>query len=109
VRLARRDDLEARLITELDQQLRERERALANPPDSHLLDRVVAGGGRVERGDVRGAGEKAPRTRRVLEVRLEGERPSMRLPADEGRLEPLSDVRPHVQPARPGPAAEPLD
>ena len=50
---------------------------------------------------------RAPR--RVLELRLEGERPRVRLPADERRLEPVREVRPDVEPARAGPAAEPLD
>src|SRR5689334_3353948 len=82
--LTRGDDLEARLVAEIDQELGQRERALANPSDSHLLDHVVAGGRRVERGNVRGAGEESPRAGRVLQLRLEGERPGVRLPADEG-------------------------
>ena len=107
--LARRDDLEAGVVAEVDQELGERERALADPRHADLLDHVVAGRRRVERGDVRRAGEEAPRARGVLELGLEGERPRVRLPADERRLEPLGEVRPHVEPAGAGPAAEPLD
>ena len=44
----------------------------------------------------------------VLELRLEGERPGVSLPADERGLEPLRDVGPHVEPARARAAAEPL-
>src|SRR3954451_12467404 len=45
-----RDDLEARLVAEVDQKLRERERALADPWHADLLDHVVAGRCRIERG-----------------------------------------------------------
>ena len=58
--------------------------------DADLLDHVVAGRRRVERGHVRRAGEEAARAGRVLELRLERERPRVRLPADERRLEPLA-------------------
>ncbi len=107
--LARRDDGETGLVAEVDQELGEHERALADPRHTDLLDHVVAGRRRVERGDVRRAGEKAPRACGVLELRLEGERPGMSLPADERGLEPFRDVRPHVEPARARAAAEPLD
>src|SRR5207237_10585339 len=43
-----------------------------------------------------------------FELWLEGERPRVRLPADERRLEPLGEVGSHVEPGRAGPAAEPL-
>src|SRR4029453_9914382 len=71
---ARRDDLEPHLVAEVDQELRERERALADPGHTDLLDHVVAGGRGVQGGYVRRAGEEAPRPRRVLELGLEGER-----------------------------------
>src|SRR3954451_5847241 len=104
-----RDDLEARLVAEVDQKLRERERALADPWHADLLDHVVAGRCRIERGHVRRAGEEASSPRGVLELRFEGERPRVALPPDECGLEPLGDVRPHVEPAGAGAAAEPLD
>src|SRR6201986_436872 len=86
--LAGRDDLEPRLVAEVDQELGERERALADLRDADLLDHVVARGRRVEGGNVRCAREEAARARRVLELGLERERPRVRLPADERRLEP---------------------
>ncbi len=45
----------------------------------------------------------------VLHLLLEGERARVRLPAGEGRLELLGEVRAHVQPAVPRASAEPLD
>jgi hypothetical protein len=108
-RVAGASDLAPRLVQELDQERRERERALADPLHPDLLDHVVARRRGVERRHVRRAGEKAAHARRVLELGLEVERARVALPADEGRLEPLGEVGPHVQPARPGAAAEPLD
>src|SRR6266550_4930153 len=84
--LPRRDDLEPGLVTEVDQELREPERALADPGQADLLDHVVAGGRGVQGGYVRRAGEEAPRPRRVLELGLERERPGVSLPADERGL-----------------------
>src|SRR5438270_7988878 len=88
-RLARARDLEACGVERVDQELRQREGALADPFHADLFDHVVAGGRGVERGHVRRAGQEAARAGRVLELRLEGERPRMTLPADERRLEPL--------------------
>ncbi len=84
-------------------------RALADPVDADLLDHVVAGTRRVQRGHVRRPRQEAPHAGRVLELRLERERARVALPADERRLEPLREIRPDVQPACAGPAAQPLD
>ena len=91
-----------------DEELRLAGRALTDALDADLLDDVVARGRGVQGGDVRRAGEEAGDAVRVLELRREVERPLVRLPADEGRLEALNEVRSDVEPARPGPAAQPL-
>ena len=101
--------LEAGLVGEVDQQLRLAERVLTDAVDADLLDQVVARGRGVERRHVRRAGEEARRAGRVAHLLLEAERPLVRLPAGEGRLEPLGEVRADVEPAVAGPAAEPLD
>src|SRR5438128_6845681 len=54
-------DLEARLVQQIDQQLRQRKRPFADPVDADLFDHVVAGGRRVERGHVRRARQEASR------------------------------------------------
>ena len=92
-----------------DEQLGLPHRVGADPVDSDLLDDVVARGRRIEGGHVRRAGQEAPRAVRVLELGLEAERPRVRLPADERRLERLGQVGADVEPARARPAAEPLD
>ena len=102
-------DLEAGGVEQVDQELRERERALADPVDADLLDHVVARGRRVERRHIRRAREEAPRAGGVLELRLERERARVALPADERRLEALGEIGPDVEPARARAAAEPLD
>src|SRR3954462_4750935 len=83
-----RDDLEARLVAEVDQKLRERERALADPWHSGHLDHVVAGGCRIGGGGVGGAGGEAPPPRGVPEPRLKGERPRGAPPPDKRGPEP---------------------
>src|SRR5713101_1688075 len=94
---------------QVDQELRQVERALANARDADVLDDVVACRRRVQCGNVRRAGEEAADARRVLELRLECERARVTLPADEGRLETFREIGAHVQPASAGAAAQPLD
>ena len=101
--------LVARVVGQPDQEVGERERALADPVDADLLDHVVPGGGGVQGGHVRRPGQEARDPLRVLELGLERERPSMPLPADERGLELLDQVGADIQPPRPGAAAEPLD
>ncbi len=91
--------LEAGLVGEVDQELRLAQRVLADPVDADLLDQVVAGRRRVQRGDVRRPGEEARRAVGVLHLLLEAERPLVRLPARVRRLEPLGEVGADVEPA----------
>src|SRR3989442_6433428 len=98
-RIARAADLEAGLVEQVDQELRLPDRVLTYAIDADLLDQVVAGSRRIERGHVRCAGEEAADPVRVFELRLEAERARMSLPADEGRLEDAGEVRPDVKPA----------
>src|SRR4029077_4053748 len=107
--VARAADLEAGLVTEIDQQLRLPDRVLADPFDADLLDQVVARSRCVERRHVRRAGQKTCRAVGVLELGLEAERPRMSLPADECRLEYVREIGTDEEPAVPRPAAEPLD
>ena len=81
----------------------------ADPLDADLFDQVVAGGGRVERGHVGGAGEKARRAGCVAHLLLERERRLVGLPARVARLEQLGEIGTNVEPAVARPAAEPLD
>src|SRR3954470_4782632 len=73
LRVARAADVEARRVEEVDQQLCLLNRLRANPLDADLLDQVVSGRRRVQRRDVRRAGEEARRALRILELRLEAE------------------------------------
>src|SRR2546423_1361597 len=107
--VARASHLEACALEKSGQEVGLLERAPPDPVDADLLDHVVAGGGRVERGHVRRAGEEPRRPLRILELRLERERPRVRLPAHERRLELGDEVRAYVEPRRAGAAAEPLD
>ena len=99
LRVARARDPEAGRVGESDQQLGLAERVGADPLDADLLDQVVAGRGRVERRDVRRAGQEARRAGRVAHLLLEGERRLVRLPAGVGRLEPLGEIGADVEPA----------
>ena len=92
-----------------DQQVGLPERIGADPLDADLFDQVVTGSGRVERGDVRGAGEKARRAGCVAHLLLERERRLVGLPAGVARLEQRGEIGADVQPAVARPAAEPLD
>src|SRR5205085_4780333 len=85
------------------------QRVRTDPLDADLLDQVVAGRARVQRGDVRRPGQEPRNAVRILQLRLEGERSRVRLPARHRRLEPLDQIGTHVQPAGAGAAAEPLD
>src|SRR6266540_5266918 len=104
--VARAADLESASLEQFDQQLGLPDGVLADALDADLLDQVVTGRRRVESGDVRRAREKASRTVRVLELGLETERPCVRLPAGERRLEHVGEIRTHVEPAVSRPAAE---
>src|SRR5438045_1448884 len=108
-RVTRGPRLEPVLVEELEQERRLLERALADPGDADLLDHVVACGGGVEGGHVGRPGQEARGAVRVVLPRLEGEGPRMRLPAGERGLERLGQIRSHVEPCSPRPAAEPLD
>ena len=107
--LARADDLEPGLVEQAHEQLGLPHGVVADPVDADLLDDVVARRRRVERRHVRCAGQEAPRACRVLELGLEAERPRVRLPADERRLERLGQVGADVEPAGARAAAQPLD
>ena len=106
--ISRAAELEPARVEQVDEQLRQDERALANAADADFFDHVVARGRGVQRGHVRRAGEEAPRALRVLELGLEGKRARVPLPADERRLEPLGEIGAHVQPPGAGAAAQPL-
>ena len=108
-RLARRGELEAGRVDELDEQRRLAHRVGADPLDADLADDLVAGARGVVGGDVRRAGEEPRRAGRRLHLGLERERPRVTVPAGERGLELLGEVGPHVEPAGARPAAEPLD
>jgi hypothetical protein len=109
IRVARARQLEAGAVEELDQERGLCPRALADPLDADLFDQVVACCRGVEGGDVGRPGEEPRRAVREVHLGLERERPRVRLPAREPRLEPVGQVGPHVEPARARPAAQPLD
>src|SRR5439155_12465028 len=108
-RIAWTSNLEAGGPEKVDQELRLAHAVRADPADPDLLDQVVARRRGVERGNVRSAGEESRRAGRILELRLECKRPRVRLPARECRLEGVGEIRTDIEPAVPGPAAEPLD
>src|SRR5436190_15523728 len=109
LRLLRPDDVEAGALEHLGEERGLLHRTLPNTADSDLLDQVVARRRRVERRDVRCAGEEARGAGRVLLVDLELEGAGVRLPARQRRLQPLPHVWSHVEPAGAGTAAQPLD
>ena len=84
------------------------QRVRADAVDADLLDQVVAGRARHVRSRVRRPGQEAHGTGRVLHLLLERERPLVRLPPCIGRLEPLGEIGPHVQPAVRRATTEPL-
>src|SRR5438105_8695285 len=100
LRVARRGQLEARLVDELDEQRRLPHRVLADAVDSDLSDDLVARARRVVRGDDGRAGEEARSAGSRHHLRLECERPRVSLPARARRLELLGDVRAPGPPAR---------
>ena len=109
LRRARADDLEAGLVEEPDEMRRLAHRVLPDPLDADLLDDLVAGCRRVERGHVRRPGQETGGALRVLELRREVERSRVGLPADERRLEPLGEIGTDVEPRGAGTATEPFD
>ena len=109
LRVAGARDAEAGRVGEGDQQVGLSERIGADPLDADLFDQVVAGGGRVERRNVRRAGEEARRAGGVAHLLLERERRLVGLPARVARLEQRGEIGPNVEPAVARPAAEPLD
>src|SRR5438874_13320396 len=107
--VARGPRLEPVPAKQLEQERRLLERPLPDPGDPNLFDCVIAGRCGIEGGHVRRPGQEARGTLGVVLPRLEGEGPRVRLPAGQRRLEPLGQLRPHVEPRRPRPATEPLD
>ena len=93
----------------MDQPVRLAERVGADPLDTDLLDQVVAGCRRVQRRDVRSAGQEPCGAGGVAHLLLEGERRLVCLPTGVRRLEPLGQIRPDVEPAVARATAEPLD
>ena len=109
LRRPRADDLEAGVVEEPDEMRRLAHRVLPDPLDADLLDDLVAGRRRVQRGHVRRPGQETGGALRVLQLRREVEWSRVGLPADERRLEPFGEIGTDVEPGGAGTATKPFD
>src|SRR5579884_3832196 len=109
LRITARAHREARLIGQIDEPLRLAKRFGADGFDADLVDDLVAGTRRVQRGNVRRAVEEAEDVRRVLDgAAFEGERPAVRHPARRAGTQFCEEVGADVQITGTRTSAQPL-